>query len=287
VYSVCSLTFALLRHRPYIIQVDPSSSRHIILVYISPHIMSNPSKGNERFNAEAAAWDQNPDVHRASALALEAILSSVPSLKSNPKTLDVLEIGCGTGLLSFLIAPHVRSITAVDSAQGMINALNIKLSSQPSVTNIIPVAAELSDPNDPLISIDPVTKIPIPSRRFDLVISHLVLHHIPSLQAILQTMHSCLKAGGSVALTDFEDFGPEARRFHPEAKMEGVMRHGIPRVEMERMMKDTGFVDVRVEKGFEMEKWVEKSPGAGVVKGEGGVKMVFPFLICLGKKGER
>jgi len=33
-----------------------------------------------------------------------------------------------------------------------------------------------------------------------------------------------------------------------------------------------------------LEKGVEKTPGAGVIKGEGGEKMSFPFLICLGKK---
>lgn len=97
-------------------------------------------------------------------------------------------------------------------------------------------------------------------------------------------MHGCLKSSGQVALTDFEDFGPEARRFHPEAKMEGVMRHGIERGEMERLMSEVGFVGVKVERGFEMEKWVEKTPGAGVVKGEGETKRVFPFLICLGRK---
>lgn len=39
------------------------------------------SKGNERFSAEAASWDQNPDVHLASKGALEAILEKYPQLK--------------------------------------------------------------------------------------------------------------------------------------------------------------------------------------------------------------
>ncbi|KAG0646022.1 hypothetical protein D0Z07_7742 [Hyphodiscus hymeniophilus] len=246
--------------------------------------MSTPNIGNERFNAEAASWDQNPTVHKASALAVEAILSHVPTLKTQPNTIDVLEIGCGTGLLSFLLAPYVRSLTAVDAAQGMIDALAVKLSYDSSPQNIHPIAASLSDPNDPVLFLDPLTKASIPGRRFDLIISHLVLHHIPSLPAILRTMHRCLREGGRVALSDFEDFGPEAERFHPQARMEGVVRHGIKRTEMAELMRDAGFVDVRVETAFEMEKGVEKTPGAGVVKDEGGTKMVFPFLICLGVK---
>jgi len=38
---------------------------------------------NDRFNAEAAAWDSNPDVHRASDLALEVLLEQVDGLKKN------------------------------------------------------------------------------------------------------------------------------------------------------------------------------------------------------------
>ena len=39
------------------------------------------SVGNDRFNAEAAAWDSNPDVHRASDEALKAILKQYPELQ--------------------------------------------------------------------------------------------------------------------------------------------------------------------------------------------------------------
>src|ERR1700761_5162057 len=104
---------------------------------------SNPvAHGNDRFNAEAAAWDSNPDIHKASALALQTILHYFPTLQdykdgSSSAGLDVLEIGCGTGLLSFMIAPYVRSLVAVDVAEGMIAAFKIKLQKQPEVTNII------------------------------------------------------------------------------------------------------------------------------------------------------
>jgi SAM-dependent methyltransferase len=237
-----------------------------------------------RFNAEAAAWDKNPDVHRASALAHKSIISYFPSSSSY----DVLEIGCGTGLLSFLVTTHVRSLTAVDAAEGMINALNLKLESQPDVKNLRAVFAMLEDPEDPLIRADPVENnwkeqvdpATLPVRKFDLILSHLVLHHIPDLESTVATMFGCLKPGGSVALTDFEDFGPEARKFHPEARMNGVCRHGIQRKEMQRMLTEAGFVDVNIATAFTMEKGVESVPGEGV-KGE---KMDFPFLICMGRK---
>lgn len=82
--------------------------------------------GNDRFNAEAAAWDANPDVHRASDGALRAILAAHPSLlllsgDAGGRKPDVLEIGCGTGLLTLRLVPYVRSIVAIDAAEGMID----------------------------------------------------------------------------------------------------------------------------------------------------------------------
>jgi SAM-dependent methyltransferase len=78
----------------------------------------------------------------------------------------------------------------------------------------------------------------------------LTLHHIPSLPAILATMFQCLKPGGWIALTDFEDFGPDAVIFHPKSKREGVERHGIKRNGMEVMINGTGFDQVKVETAF-------------------------------------
>ena len=101
----------------------------------------------------------------------------------------------------------------------------------------------------------------------------IVLHHVPSLEDMLQTMYGCLKPGGHIALTDFERFAPESRKFHPESKMEGVERHGITKMEMECVIKDAGFCKPQASFAFEMEKTVEP---------EG--KMMFPFLICTGEK---
>lgn len=252
------------------------------------------SAGNERFNAMAAEWDSNPFVNKASARALQTLLEQFPKLQNHDKAhpdqgLDVLEVGCGTGLLSFMMAPHVRSLTAVDTAEGMIEAFKLKLAQKPEIKNLLPVHVMLENPDDARIRIDPldpqkdsVDPSTLPPRHFDLIISHLVLHHIPSLPQILSTMLGCLKPGGSIALTDFEDFGPEAKRFHPESRMDGVERHGIPRQQITEMIKEAGFVDVDVKIAFELTKSVEAHPGAGIK--EDSPQMNFPFLLCLGKK---
>lgn len=275
--------------------------------------MASTPKSNDRFNAEAAAWDKNPDVHRASEGALQAILEAHPALKTLRDTgeagtqgPDVLEIGCGTGLLSLRMAPYVRSIVAVDAAWGMIDALALKLEGMQGGEGEVarrvvqPLCVLLEDPEDPHLPAadgnDDDSREEGHSnsakgkrKRFDLITSHLVLHHIPDLETLLRTMHGCLKPGGQVALTDFEDFGPAARRFHPEAKMAGVERHGIGADWFAGLMRAVGFVDVHVGPAWTMEKEVERLPGEwGQRKPEGdGIvleTMDFPFLLCRGKR---
>ena len=253
-----------------------------------------PGSGNERFNAEAAAWDSNPFVHTASKHACEALLNRFPTLSKESPSLDILEIGCGTGLLTFLVAPFARSITAVDASHGMIDVLKQKIE-KGGVENVEGVCVLLEDPEDEALPPSREANAEGGERRdrsgrmkFDLITSHLVLHHVPDLEGLLKTMLGCLKEGGSVALTDFEDEGPQSRCFHPKSKMEGVERDGIARTKMEALMSEVGFKDVKVEVGWSMEKRVERWEGEFGNKGRGaedeGVIKQFPFLICMGSR---
>lgn len=149
----------------------------------------------------------------------------------------------------------------------------------------------LEDPEDKSLPPADPSQPDGPRRKFDLVTSHLVLHHIADLRAVLATMYGCLRPGtGQVALTDFEDFGPEARKFHPEAKMFGVERHGIKAGAFAGLMRQVGFVDVEVAAQWTMDKEVERVPGEwGGAKldkrpVEGAEVMAFPFLLCRGRR---
>lgn len=247
------------------------------------------SGGNERFNEEAASWDANPFVHQMSEEAWKALQKHVQVLQSyeSSKQLDVLEIGCGTGLLSFMVAPKVHEVVAVDAAQGMIDVLKTKVKNS-ETKNIVPVAVLLEDPEDPALPAADSSAQGGPRRKYDLITSHLVLHHIPEVKPVLQTMLGCLKPGGMVALTDFEDFGPEAKRFHPESKMGGVERHGINAKWMSGLMEEVGFVDVDVKVAWEHKKTVERwkgefTPGQPIGSDQ-GEKMNFSYVLCMGKR---
>ena len=250
--------------------------------------------GNERFNQEALSWDSRPFVHEASREAANAIIGRIQ--KSSPPPKNVLEIGCGTGILSFLIAPHVDLVVAIDAAKGMIDVLQTKLSKEGAPKNIMPIAVLLEDPEDRTLPPANPAEADGPRMKFDLITSHLVLHHIPDLKAVLKTMLGCLAPGGKTMLTDFEDFGPEAKRFHPASKMGGVERHGINARSMAALMEEVGFANVDVRPAWTMRKIVEKFEGEfgeegapradkdGKARTDMGEMMDFPFLLCYGEK---
>ncbi|KAI6358617.1 hypothetical protein MCOR25_007301 [Pyricularia grisea] len=248
---------------------------------------------NARFNAEAADWDNNVKHVESTQKALDAIRRHVPAFADGAaKDLDVLEIGCGTGLLSFLLAPHVRTLIGVDTASGMLSGFNAKLAALPDrdAANLTSVNVLLQDPDDAALQkagseldsrIAGSSASPPPQpRRFDLIVSHLTLHHIPSMPEIFSTLTACLKPGGRVAVTDYEDYGDEAIAFHPVAKRQGVERHGIRRAEVEEAMRRAGLVDVSIKEAFVLRKEVEAEGG------NPARAMDFPFLIMLGKKKE-
>lgn len=194
----------------------------------------------------------------------------------------------------------MRSIVAVDAAAGMVDALKMKLAGRvtdaaaPPPSNVTPLCIMLEDPEDAAL---PAARDGSGTRmKFDLVLSHLVLHHIPELKPLLTTMLGCLKPGGWVCLTDYQDFGPEARKFHPEGKMIGVERHGINAQWFAGLMEEVGFENVVVSVAWTMDKEVENEPGEwGGVEGKGEFKkpkdgtktMPFPFLLCRGRKSAR
>ncbi|KAL4882685.1 S-adenosyl-L-methionine-dependent methyltransferase [Aspergillus karnatakaensis] len=256
--------------------------------------MASAGNGNERFNAEAATWDTKPSVLEATQLAFNTLQPIITALSEQQKAhtetdqgtgLNVLEIGCGTGLLTLRVAPLVNEIVAIDPSEGMIEVLQKKIERNTdaveintngtngprhkSRTNVVPICHLLEDSNSPIL----------PHRNFNLILSHLVLHHVPDLRSFLSILLGCLAPGGQVALTDFEDFGPEAIKFHPPSKLAGVQRHGIKRTEMEHIMKGVGFINVKVRVGWTLTKPIDAWEGM-----EKGATGNFPFLVGEGAR---
>ena len=83
-----------------------------------------------------------------------------------------------------------------------------------------------------------IAKTPLPAAKFDLIVSSMVLHHIPDVSEALKRLRPCLRPGGWIALADLES---EDGTFHSDST--GVYHHGFDRDEVCRWLKDAGFMD--------------------------------------------
>ena len=106
---------------------------------------------------------------------------------------DILDIGCGTGTLAIAAARHVGTtgaVTGIDASPSMIARANRKARKAGAHATFQVAVAE---------------NLPFPDRRFDVVFSTLMLHHLPrkTRQQCASEIKRVLKIGGRVVAVDF------------------------------------------------------------------------------------
>ncbi|CAJ35467.1 pedicted SAM-dependent methyltransferase [Methanocella arvoryzae MRE50] len=203
------------------------------------------------FNKAAAKWDEEP---RRVKLAGDVARAISEEVRLTPD-MDVLDFGCGTGLLSLNLLPSVRSVTGVDSAQGMLSVLNSKIE-----------ALDLSNVRTMHIDIDKGDRL---EGSYNLVTSSMTLHHVKDIKPLLDRFYRILVPAGYLCIADLDLDGG---RFHEDST--GVFHNGFDRKELRQLLVDAGFEDVRDRTAASMTKQV-----AGGEKGE------FTIFLVVGRKG--
>jgi len=182
-----------------------------------------PMSGEQRdFNAAAATWDENPVRVK---LAQDVFRALADSGLIRPG-MDVLEIGCGTGLVTLLLQPCVHNITAADSSAGMLDVLNEKVRGK----NCHNVKTQLVNPEgDGGIE-----------GRYDLVVSSMTFHHIRDIPVLLGRIAAITKPGGILCIADLDRDGG---KFHEDNT--GVFHDGFDRAVLRKQFETAGFENVR------------------------------------------
>jgi ubiquinone/menaquinone biosynthesis C-methylase UbiE len=174
------------------------------------------------FDSAAATWDENPARVK---LAHDVARAMLDTIRLTPD-MDVLDFGCGTGLLTLGLQPHVRSITGVDSSPGMLEILRKKIAS----LGITGAKTALFDPENPASL----------TGEYDLVVSSMTFHHVPEIQGMLTLLRSHLRPGGRLSIADLDCDGG---RFHDSN--EGVFHFGFERSLLKKELETAGFSKIR------------------------------------------
>ncbi len=155
------------------------------------------------FDQKAQEWDRHPAKREMSQLFAAEVKKNV----ALTATMELLEFGCGTGLVSMELYRQVASITLLDTSPGMIEVVQEKIARH-AIGNLQPRLGDLS-------------AIDLAGERFDLIYTNMALHHVADVDKALAGFVQLLKPGGSLCIGDLE---PEDGSFHQD---ETAVQHGF------------------------------------------------------------
>ena len=150
------------------------------------------------------------------------ILKNIPLSKE----MVVMDLGAGTGLLSYFIAPYVKKIVALDTSPSMLEEFQAKSDEFEAQTETI-----LSD----IMKYDKESE-------YDFIVSSMTIHHIEDIKALFSKLYKLLKPNGYIAIADLDT---EDGTFHSEDT--GVFHHGFDRDILKNMAKNVGFKDINIQ----------------------------------------
>ena len=182
------------------------------------------------FANKSKSWDMNSKrVHNAKAIA-NLIVKNIKLDKS----MELMDFGAGTGLLSYFVAPYVKKIVAVDNSPSMLLEFQSKCNTFVCETEVI--QKDLS--TDTL------------ERMFDGIISSMTIHHLEDTASLLSKLYNMLPDGGFIAIADLDS---EDGSFHSDNT--GVFHYGFDRHLLAEHAQKVGFKNV----SFSLASTIRKS----------------------------
>ena len=173
------------------------------------------------FDRAAVSWDEKPGRVKLAADVANAILTSVEIHAD----MDVLDYGCGTGLLTLSLQPHVHSITGADSSHGMLDVLNAKIKKF-ELTNVKTRFLDLERDDTP-------------EERFHLITCSMTFHHVNDPFLLINQFYTLLHHKGYLCIADLDS---DEGKFH--GSNEGVMHSGFERSSMRNLFVQAGFKNI-------------------------------------------
>jgi cyclopropane fatty-acyl-phospholipid synthase-like methyltransferase len=177
------------------------------------------SLNKDLFANKSKSWDMNSKrVQNAKGIA-DGIINKMALSPS----MELMDFGAGTGLLSYFVAPHVGKIVAVDNSPSMLQEFHAKSEEFACQTEVI--EKDLSTQTL--------------ERTFDGIISSMTIHHIEDTKALFATFYAMLKKDGFIAIADLDS---ENGDFHSDNT--GVFHYGFDREALAQCAKEAGFTDI-------------------------------------------
>lgn len=178
-------------------------------------VLARRRETSEQFFATSAGkWDRLRDEMFGETFYLRAFLSLLDD------RWVVGDLGCGTGVVTSVLAPHVARVIGVDASEEMLAAAK----------------ARVGDSANIHLRRGTLEALPIEDATLDVATMMLVLHHLPSPAIALAEAHRVLKPGGRLLIVDM------APHEHEEYRQQmGHVWLGFSEEHMRRLLQHAGF----------------------------------------------
>jgi len=193
----------------------------------------------QHWDRRAANFDEEPShgllndtQARAWSRLIEEIAAGAP--------LDVLDVGCGTGFLSLLLAAQGHRVTGADFAAAMLTEARVKAAARELVVNFVRgdvEALELADAS------------------LDLIVERHVLWTLPHPGKALECWRRLLRANGRVVLIEGQWGAMEPREEYEKMHDRLPLFGGRPQDEIAALVRAHGFAAVEVQPLMDPELW--------------------------------
>jgi SAM-dependent methyltransferase len=157
-------------------------------------------------------------------------------------SLDVLDVGCGTGFLSLLLAKLGHRVTGIDLAEAMLAMARRKAAAHGLIADFRRADAEAPD---------------LTYGSFDLIVERHVLWTLPHPASALDCWRRLLRPGGRLVLIEGHWVGLQPRDEYAEIHDQLPLFGGRPEFEIVELIRSSGFSSVSTEPLMEPELWIQ------------------------------
>ena len=174
------------------------------------------------FAERAADWDKIRALHAPE----ERVEAALVAMIGDRPFRDLLDLGTGTGRMLELLAPRAARAVGVDQSAAML-ALARSRMDEAGLRHVLLRQGDIYAP-------------PVEPNSYDLVVIHQVLHFLDDPARALKEAARALRAGGRLAVVDFDA--------HQEEFLRADFAHrrlGFPLAEIEGYLAEAGLVEIR------------------------------------------
>jgi tRNA (cmo5U34)-methyltransferase len=205
---------------------------------------------DNRFDQIAGLWDKDEQRVRMAENIAEEMIRNLELQKDHV----LLDYGTGTGIIALKLQPYVKKVIAIDSSQGMLDTLSIKLTKN-EITNTEILKGSVEDKTFHFPAVD-------------VIVSSMVLHHIKDIKAAAKAFWDALKPNGQIAIADLDEDNGE---FHADPN--AAMHNGFNHAKLQNIFLNAGFKSIRFREAYTVKKQSAK-----------GKESVFKIFLMLAQK---